>query len=76
MLSNAPHTPYTLYSTPNTLHHISTLLLTHATLMYMRHTNPNPNRMYPLMVYNSLTRTKVRFIPMHQKTVYWYQVCV
>lgn len=29
-------------------------------------------RMYPLFVYNSLTRTKVRFIPMEDKTVTWY----
>jgi cysteinyl-tRNA synthetase len=30
-------------------------------------------RMYPLMVFNSLTRTKVRFIPKDPKTITWYQ---
>eukprot|EP01031_Cornospumella_fuschlensis_P025509 gene25509-30796_t len=30
-------------------------------------------KMHPIMVYNTLTRSKVRFIPMHQRTVYWYQ---
>jgi len=30
-------------------------------------------KMYPLMVYNSLTRSKVRFIPKDPKTVTWYQ---
>ena len=29
--------------------------------------------MYPLFVYNSLTRSKVRFIPKDPKTVTWYQ---
>jgi len=31
------------------------------------------NRMYPLMVYNSLTRSKVRFIPKDPNRVLWYQ---
>lgn len=30
-------------------------------------------RMYPLVVYNSLTRTKVRFIPKDPNRVTWYQ---
>lgn len=30
-------------------------------------------RMHPLMVYNSLTRTKVRFIPRDPKSITWYQ---
>jgi cysteinyl-tRNA synthetase len=30
-------------------------------------------KMYPLMVYNSLTRTKTRFIPNDAKTITWYQ---
>ena len=30
-------------------------------------------RSYPLMVYNSLTRTKVRFIPLNKDKVTWYQ---
>ncbi len=29
--------------------------------------------MYPLLVFNSLTRTKVRFIPKDAKTISWYQ---
>jgi len=29
--------------------------------------------MHPLMVYNSLTRTKVRFIPRDPKNITWYQ---
>jgi cysteinyl-tRNA synthetase len=29
--------------------------------------------MYPLMVFNSLTRTKTRFIPANTKRVTWYQ---
>ena len=29
--------------------------------------------MYPLFVFNSLTRTKVRFIPKDPKTITWYQ---
>ncbi len=30
-------------------------------------------KMYPLMVFNSLTRTKTRFIPQDPKSVTWYQ---
>ena len=29
--------------------------------------------MYPLQIYNSLTRTKVRFIPVNKERVTWYQ---
>lgn len=29
--------------------------------------------MYPLLIYNSLTRTKVRFIPVSKERVTWYQ---
>lgn len=31
------------------------------------------NEMHPLLVYNSLTRSKVRFIPKDGKTISWYQ---
>jgi len=31
------------------------------------------DRLYPLKVYNSLTRTKVRFIPNDSSSVLWYQ---
>ena len=30
-------------------------------------------RMYPLQIWNSLTRTKVRFIPVNKERVTWYQ---
>ena len=30
-------------------------------------------RMYPLLIYNSLTRNKVRFIPVDKERVTWYQ---
>ena len=30
-------------------------------------------RMYPLQVFNSLTRTKVRFIPVNKERITWYQ---
>src|SRR4051794_27693869 len=31
------------------------------------------DKMYPLFLYNTLTRTKVRFIPKTPKTITWYQ---
>ena len=30
-------------------------------------------KMYPLQILNSLTRTKVRFIPKNGNTITWYQ---
>lgn len=30
------------------------------------------DRFYPLKLYNSLTRTKVRFVPMNPNRVTWY----